>query len=108
MLFNIENTKCLVMSKEPIKEIVWKNQYLNMERKVYKKLWHTKHALYDREENEDIRIQCGTQDIRWVRQRRRLWTKHVKDRFVINAKVNNPEGQRPPKRWRECLTLSSG
>lgn len=198
MLINTEKTKCLVISKEPIRckleidskiveqvnhfkylgaeitnhgnlplevreqtmkaarisgclrEIVWKNKYLKTESKV--KIYKTAvrpiityaaetrpdtsrtlqmmrtvemktlrsiqgKTIYDRVRNEDIRMQCGIQDIgRWVRQRRRFWNKHIKrmedNRLVKNAKTNNPVGKRPqgrpPKRWRECWTSSSG
>ncbi|XP_048524753.1 uncharacterized protein LOC125505293 [Dendroctonus ponderosae] len=74
-------------------------------------------TLEDRVRSEDIRMQCGMQNIgRWVRRRRRFWNKHVErmedNRLAKNAKMNNPVGRRPqgrpPKRWRECWTSSSG
>lgn len=133
-----------------LREIVWKNKYLNTESKtrIYKtavrpiityaaetrsdtnrtlQLMRTVEmktlrtiqgkTLHDRIRNEDIRQQCEIQDIgRWVRQRRRFWNKHIKrmedSRLVKAAKMNNPVGKRsqgrPPKRWRECWTSSSG
>ncbi|XP_050519023.1 uncharacterized protein LOC126893120 [Diabrotica virgifera virgifera] len=182
MLINTEKTKCLVISKEPIrckleiysktveqvnhfkylgaeitsygnlsneareqtmkaarisgclKEIVWKNKYLNTESRV--KIYDTNRTLQmmrtvemrtlrsiqgktlrDRIRSEDIGQSCGIQDIgRWVRQRRRYWNKHIKrmedSRLVKRIKTNDPESKRPhgkpPKRWRKCWTSSSG
>lgn len=74
-------------------------------------------TLHDRARNEDIREWSKIQDIgRWVRQRRRHWNKHVRrmddNRLAKKAQQNNPIGKRsqgrPPKRWRECWTSSSG
>lgn len=47
-----------------------------------------KHTLYDRVQNENIRLQCEMQDLgRWVRPRRRFWNKHVKRMDDIRRKI---------------------
>jgi len=47
-----------------------------------------KHTLYDRVQNENIRLQREMQDLgRWVRQRRRFWNKYVKRMDDIRRKI---------------------